>query len=85
MIQCLCYCASTLSDVDTDGRLDLTEFSMAMHYLAHARNGGKLPDQVPPNLLKSLGAALIITRKGGVSTQALIISRANCFLLGSVL
>jgi len=59
--------------VDTDGRLDLTEFSMAMHYLAHARSGGKLPDQVPPNLLKSLGAALIITRKGGVSISIALI------------
>ncbi|KAL5965311.1 RalBP1-associated Eps domain-containing protein 1 [Taenia solium] len=40
-----------LSDVDTDGQLSLSEFSVAMHLVVLHRNGVMLPTQLPKSLL----------------------------------
>ncbi|EUB60026.1 RalBP1-associated Eps domain-containing protein [Echinococcus granulosus] len=40
-----------LSDVDTDGQLNLSEFSVAMHLVVLHRNGVMLPTQLPESLL----------------------------------
>ncbi|KAL5103964.1 RalBP1-associated Eps domain-containing protein 1 [Taenia crassiceps] len=40
-----------LSDVDTDGQLSLSEFSVAMHLVVLHRNGVMLPTQLPESLL----------------------------------
>ncbi|VDK33267.1 unnamed protein product [Taenia asiatica] len=40
-----------LSDVDADGQLSLSEFSVAMHLVVLHRNGVMLPTQLPKSLL----------------------------------
>jgi len=42
-----------LSDATTDGKLDLTEFIVAMHLTMMAKKGQPLPSAVPPELLQS--------------------------------
>jgi len=41
----------TLSDIDTDGRLSLEEFILAMHLIDTVKNGEKLPNILPPDLV----------------------------------
>lgn len=51
----------SLSDVDVDGRMDLNEFSIALHLIALKMKGFELPDQLPPALMVcSLSDSVII-------------------------
>lgn len=41
----------SLSDVDVDGKMDVNEFSIALHLIALKMKGIELPDQLPQALM----------------------------------
>lgn len=49
---CLVFAYRELSDVDADGQLTLSEFSVAMHLVVLRRNNVLLPTQLPETLLR---------------------------------
>ncbi|VDL19446.1 unnamed protein product [Hymenolepis diminuta] len=50
-----------LSDVDADGQLSLSEFSVAMHLVVLCRNGVILPTQLPESLLRVATSSALST------------------------
>ena len=63
-----------LSDVDADGELNLSEFSVAMHLVVLHRNGIMLPNQLPESLRAVATSSALSAPPPSSSTDVLVLS-----------